>query len=266
MARPTAPPIITLLTDFGRQDHYVASMKGVMLQIAPSATLVDITHEIEPQDVTRATFLLRQIWAWFPPETVHLVVVDPKVGSRRRILAGRYGGQSVVCPDNGLISLVHRDVPIESMHIVENPRYRLPQTSSTFHGRDIMAPAAAYLATGVPLSQLGPSVDRVEIMQLPEPQIRPGPTIEGQVLFADHFGNLVTNITRRHLAALPPRLAPKVFLDKRELGPIRTAYYEVETGQPLALVGSDDHLEIAVNCGSAAAMFPNARQSTIIVR
>ena len=136
-----ASTVITLLTDFGTQDWYVAAVKGVILQIAPQATIVDVTHNIGPQDVIRAAFVLRQTLEWFPPGTIHLAVVDPGVGSSRRLLAGRYAGQYVVAPDNGLITVVHRELPVEAVHQITNRAYALRSMSTTFHGRDIMAPA-----------------------------------------------------------------------------------------------------------------------------
>ena len=256
-------PIITLLTDFGTQDHYVAAMKGVILQIAPAATIVDITHEIGPQDVVRAAFVLRQTWNWYPRGTVHLAVVDPGVGSSRRIVAGRYAGQYVVAPDNGLISMVHHELRVEAMHVVDNRRYMLATISTTFHGRDIMAPAAAHLAGGVAIQDLGPPTDHVEVLQMAAPQRSADHALTGQVLCADRFGNLITNITRHDLlATFQHRREVKVYLGPTCIGPLRTSYHEVAAGQLLALIGSGDHLEISVNCGNAAKILspePGAR-------
>ena len=154
-----ASTVITLLTDFGTQDWYVAAVKGVILQIAPEATIVDVTHDLGPQDVVQAAFVLRQTLKWFPPGTIHLAVVDPGVGSNRRLLAGRYAGQYVVAPDNGLITMVHHELPVEAVHWIANRSYALRSVSATFHGRDIMAPAAAHLAAGVAVRQLGPPTD-----------------------------------------------------------------------------------------------------------
>jgi len=259
--------VITLLTDFGTRDHYVAAMKGVILQITPDARLVDVSHEVDPQDVVRAAYLLRQVWDWYPPGTVHLVVVDPGVGSRRRIIAGRYAGRYVVAPDNGLISMVHHELPLEAVHVVENRKYMLPAISATFHGRDIMAPVAAHLAAGLALRNLGPPTDHVDVLQLAAPQRTADHGISGQVLCADRFGNLITNITRHDL--LPThqhRRNVKVYLGDVCIGPIHTSYHEVATGQPLALIGSSDHLEISVNCGSAEKNFAPPRGAKVEVR
>jgi S-adenosylmethionine hydrolase len=265
MKLPTAP--ITLLTDFGTRDQYVAEMKGVILQIAPRVAVVDITHEIDPQDVIRAAFVLRQVWNWFPPGTVHLAVVDPGVGSRRRIIAGRYAGQYVICPDNGLISMVHHQLRVEAVHAVDNRNYMLQTVSGTFHGRDIMAPVAARLAGGLPIGEVGPPIDRVEILQLALPQQLPGPGLAGEVLCADRFGNLVTNIQRQALMTLyRQRSDLEVHLDGHCLGPIRTGYHEVPAGEPVALIGSADYLEIAVNCGNASQKLAAGRGSKVEVR
>ena len=263
----TPQPPITLLTDFGTRDQYVAEMKGVLLQIAPQAPVVDITHEIEPHDVLRAAFILRQVWDWFPADTVHLAVVDPGVGSNRRIIAGRYSGRQVVCPDNGLISLVHRELRVEAVHVVDNRDYMLANVSGTFHGRDIMAPAAAHLAAGVAIRNLGPPTDHVEILQLAEPQTGTGPGISGQVLCVDRFGSLVTNITRQALALIYQKHPnAQVYLDGKCVGPVHTAYHEVPSGQPLALIGSTDRLEIAVNRGHAAPVLSARRGTAVEVR
>ena len=260
-------PLITLLTDFGRRDHYVGVMKGVILQIAPQTAVIDITHEIDPHDIVRAAFVLRQVWSWYPPGTIHIAVVDPGVGSTRRIIAGRYAGQVVLAPDNGLISMVHRELRLEAMHVVENRKYMLSAVSATFHGRDVMAPAAAHLAGGVPIQNLGPPTDRIEILQLATPRVLPNHGIRGQVLCHDHFGNLITNVTRQHLIATPQyHRHTQVYLGDRCVGPIRTSYHEVASGEPLALIGSSDHLEIAINCGNAARSLAPPPNATIEIR
>ncbi|HUU85974.1 MAG TPA: SAM-dependent chlorinase/fluorinase [Phycisphaerae bacterium] len=260
-------PLITLLTDFGTRDQYVASLKGVILHIAPSATVVDVTHKIPPRDVIRAALMLRQIWPWYPPGTIHVAVVDPGVGSRRRILAGRYDGRFVVAPDNGLVSMLHRELRVEAMHVVENPRYMLGKVSPTFHGRDIMAPVAAHLASGVPIEKLGPPTDHLEILKFATPERMPDYSIVGEVLYADQFGNLVTNIARNHLLqTYQHRSGVEVYLDGVRIGPIRTSYHEVDSGKPLALIGSDNHLEIAVNCGHAGQTLSANRGSKVEVR
>jgi len=260
-------PVITLLTDFGTRDHYVAAMKGVILQIAPTATLVDVTHDLDPQDVVKAAYVLRQVWNWYPAGTVHLAVVDPGVGTERRILAGRYAGQYVVVPDNGLISMVHHELRIEAIHVVENRKYMLAAVASTFHGRDIMAPAAAHLAAGVPPSHFGARTDHVAVLQLSPPTRTADHRLRGQVLCTDRFGNLITNITRLELLrAFGPGLAVRVSVGEQDIGPIRHTYAEVPRGQPLALIGSGDHLEVSVNCGDASQVLSAKAGAVVEVR
>ncbi|MCP4246330.1 MAG: SAM-dependent chlorinase/fluorinase [bacterium] len=267
MAKPEDRPIITLLTDFGTQDWYVAAVKGVILQIAPEAVVVDVTHDIEPQDIVQAAFVLRRTLEWFPPGTIHLAVVDPGVGSSRRILAGRYAGQYVVAPDNGLITMVHHELPVEAVHQVANRAFALRSVSATFHGRDIMAPAAAHLAAGVTVRQLGPPTDHVEVLKLAAPRREAGPRLIGEVLCIDRFGNLITNITRHELMrTFRKTRAVEVYLREVSVGPVRTGYHEVATGQPVALIGGSDHLEISINCGHAEQTLSGQRGTTVEIR
>ncbi len=258
--------VITLTTDFGTRDHYVACMKGVILQIAPKVTIVDVTHDVTPHGIVQAAFVLRQVWSWFPPDTVHVVVVDPGVGTKRHIIAGRYSDRIVVAPDNGIISLIHRDGRLQELRIVENRRFFAGQLSSTFHGRDILAPVAAHVANGTRLAELGPPTDRLVILRLPQPVLDTG-CLRGEVLYVDHFGNLVTNLSVadvNNFAVRRGRLA--VFIGEQSVGPIRAAYGEVEPGTPLALLGSTQLLEIAVNQGSAAAHFGAGAGTPVTVR
>lgn len=248
--------VITLMTDFGTQDHYVACMKGVILQINPRVTLVDVTHNIAPQGVVEAAFVLRQIWAWFPPNTIHLAVVDPGVGTSRRILVGRYSDRVVIAPDNGLISLVHRDAQIQELRILDNRRFLAGSLSSTFHGRDIMAPVAAHLSNGMHLAELGPLTDRLEVLSLPVPQHGGDAAVTGHVIYVDHFGNLVTNISAGDVNAASGRgRSLDVYLAEQCVGPIRQTYADVGVGEPLALIGSTQMLEVAINRGDASEYF-----------
>ena len=248
------------MTDFGTRDHYVAAMKGVILQINPKVTIVDISHEIGSQDLLHGAFVLRQALPYFPPDTIFAAVVDPTVGSGRRILAARYSGRIVLAPDNGLVTLLHRDAELQEIRVVENRRFFASTLSTTFHGRDIFAPVAAHLSRGVAMDHLGPVANQIEILELPKPQRNTDGAIEGQVIVVDHFGNLISNITAIDLsAARLPRGHCTVSVGTRAIGPVRTTYADVAAGQPLALIGSAQMLEIAVNQGSAAAVL-NARR------
>lgn len=257
-------PIITLITDYGTRDHYVGAMKGVILSIAPDATVVDITHDVEPQHVLNAAFILRQSLTWFPEGTIHVAVVDPGVGTDRRIILGRYNGRYVLVPDNGLLTLVHRDLAPESLHVVEDRRCFLSDLSTTFHGRDIFAPVAAQLANGARPQAFGRSTDRLEVLSLPYPAAVTGEVISGRALYVDHFGTLVTNIRQEQLpggcsgpsAAEGSRGIEKtVWVNGVNVGPIRSTFCDVPVGEPLALVGGTGMVEVAVNQGRAVDRF-----------
>jgi hypothetical protein len=237
-------PIITLLTDFGTADGYVAEVKGVLLTHAPGATLVDITHEIAPQDVTHARFVVDRYWHRFPPGTVHLVVVDPGVGTPRAALAVRADHRFLLAPDNGVLSAALR---FEGAHVVA---MEIPQGASpVFHGRDVFAPAAAALTTGMPIEQLGERFLQPVCLEWPAPRRQPDGCLEGEVLVIDRFGNAITNLPA---ACLQP--AARVAFNTCELAVLRT-YGDVARGQALSLVGSSGFVEIAVREGSAARRF-----------
>jgi len=269
-------PIITLTTDFGTADGYVGTMKGVVLDIVPGARLVDISHEIAPQDVRQTAYVLYTAAPFFPRHTVHLVVVDPGVGSARRPIALRTPMGTFVGPDNGVFSYVMACEPVEALVELADLRYRLPRVSHTFHGRDVFAPAAAHLAAGVPITALGPPVRDPVTFPPPRLEIAPG-GITGEVLHTDHFGNVITSIGelvwRRDELLLEPAFRKAggrgqeaggvgpvwfrpaeatVVVSGQEIAGVYHTYAEVGPGEVLALVGSEGHLEIAVREGSAA--------------
>ena len=243
------PPIITLLTDFGTADHYVSAMKGVILSIAPQARLVDVSHEVESQDVLSGAYLLANSVPWYPAGTIHLAIVDPGVGSDRRIIAGRWGDQIVIAPDNGLVSLVQQNTPADEIHELSDRQYFLPEVSNTFHGRDIMAPVAAHLACGTTLSALGAPVDHPLIIHVPQPEVIENRLV-GQVIHVDRFGNLVTNIKADQYREFAPKT---VHIKGRVISSLVVTYADVAIGRPLAVVGSSNMLEISVNQGNARA-------------
>ena len=259
--------VVALLTDFGTDDHYVASMKGAILRVNPKATLVDISHHVPPQDVFRAAFILRQVLPFFPAETVFVAVVDPTVGTERRILAGRYSDRIVLAPDNGLLTFVHRDADLQEVRVVENRRLFASQLSATFQGRDIFAPVAGHLSAGTDLHHVGPIADRIEVLQLPRVIRHPDGTIEGQICYIDHFGNLITNISVMDLSAERTKgRTLTVHFKNQVIGPIRITYADVPPGQPVAVVGSTQMVEIAVNHGSAAQTFAAQRGDAVFFR
>lgn len=241
--------LITLTTDFGVGDSYVAVMKGVILAIAPTARIVDITHQIAPQNVHEAAYVLSSAVPYFPPDTVHVVVVDPGVGSSRRPIAIQIGSARFVGPDNGVFThLLAAAGPAVVVHL-QNRAYWRPAVSHTFHGRDIFAPVAAHLAAGVPLDALGPSIDDPVLLDLAQPvQVADG-KLRGQIVHVDRFGNLISSIPASWLAGKDWTIR----VAGHTLDGMQLSYAAVAPGQLVALVSSDDTLEIAVRDGSGAA-------------
>jgi S-adenosylmethionine hydrolase len=255
-----APARIVLLTDFGTRDGYPASMRGVIAGIAPHACVDDATHDITPGDVHSAAYVLARYARFQPRGTIHLAVVDPGVGSARRAIAAEIDGQYYVTPDNGLLTRVLRDAASSRVVELDETGYHRAEVSATFHGRDIFAPAAAWLARGVTLDELGHPLDDPVLLDLPQPQYD-GAGIEGVVEYVDHFGNLITNIPGRSVAP-----DARVAIAGREVGPVRRTYADVVPGSLLALIGSDGMLEIAVRNGSAATLLGVDRGAAAIVR
>jgi hypothetical protein len=253
--------MITLTTDFGLRDGYVAAMKGTMLSIHADARLVDVTHQIDPQDVMEAAFVLNTAVPYTPEGSVHLVVVDPGVGTERRAVALRHDAHWYVGPDNGVFPLVLDGETPEAIVELDNPdAWRTDAPSTTFHGRDIFSPAAAHLAAGRPLDALGTPVDTLESLHWAEPTADAG-TVQGWVVHVDHFGNCITNIRRSTLrraldldgAVGPAELPPvEAYVGNTILETIGTTYGVVAEEEPLLLFGSTGYLEVSVNGGNAA--------------
>jgi len=255
--------MITLLSDFGYQDAYVAVMKGVIASIAPGVELCDLTHNIPPQDILAARFNLMSACAYFPVNTVHLAVVDPGVGSKRRAIALQYADGFLVGPDNGLFSGVLQQASLTSRPLIKavvltNARYwRSPHPSVTFHGRDIFAPAAAHLAKGVEINKLGDRIDPGSLVQPALPPLTQQPTgasalYIGSIQYIDGFGNLITNIPAQLVPHEPWQMTLKTALGTHHFSSIKT-YSDVPTGILSALIGSHGWIEIACVGGSAAA-------------
>ena len=242
--------IITLTTDFGTLDGYVASMKGVILSIAADCQIADITHDVEPQNIRQAAILLAIAAPYFPPETIHVAVVDPGVGTDRAILAVQAGGQIYIAPDNGLLSVIFERNPEPVVHKIENRTLFLPKVSRTFHGRDIMAPVAAHLSQGIALEEVGPRFGSYTSGLFPHPNVVGG-AIRGQIIYRDHFGNLFTNISRDDLQRLD-LASLQVRAGYTKIERLSQSYSDVEKGELLCLLGSGGYLEIALREGSAA--------------
>jgi S-adenosylmethionine hydrolase len=247
--------IITLLTDFGTQDTYVGVMKGVIASLCPDATVIDLTHAVPPQDIATGAFLLDVSVDYFPEGTIHVAVVDPGVGTARKPIGLRTAKAFFVGPDNGIFTLVLQRQKLLQAVCLENPRYHLPSISATFHGRDIFAPVAAHIACGVALEELGTPLTRLQ--RLPLPRIRVDWLgIRATVVHIDHFGNAMTNLTRTDYEAWRARWDVKepvvqIMTSSTQL-PICRTYGDVPRGQPVALFGSSERLEVAVHGGNAA--------------
>ena len=248
----SAPTMITLTTDFGPDSPYVAQMKGVILGIHPAATIVDITHSVAPQNIHEGAWVLAETVRAFPPTTVHVVVVDPGVGSQRRILGCEFPGMQVILPDNGLISRLLQEIRPRQLVEICEPKYWRHPVSCTFHGRDIMAPVAAHLDLGVPLRDVGPRpVDNPILLDLPLPR----PTdvgCEGRIAYCDSFGNLISNIPSQMLGPLGHPSTLEVWVGDRQVTGIAAHYAAVPSGALMALIGSAGYLEVALRDGSAA--------------
>jgi S-adenosylmethionine hydrolase len=244
-------PAITLLTDFGTADGYVGEIKGVLLTSAPSVPIIDITHDVPPHDVEFARLTLARYWRRFPVGTVHLCVVDPGVGSDRAAIAVSSGGQWFVGPDNGLLSpaLFALDARVVALPV--------PATAAaTFHGRDVFAPAAAHLAMGASIDDLGEPMGDPVRRRTPSPHRRTDGAIVGEVLTIDRFGNAITNLIARAGASV--QAGSKAF-------PICRTYADASSGEPLALVGSTGLIEIAVRDGNAARLLDHSRGTQVVL-
>lgn len=246
------PPIIALLTDFGLADSYVGEMHAVIAAIAPAARVIDLSHDLPPQDLVAAAVLLADTVDTFPAGSIFTAVVDPGVGSDRRAVAVATERYHFVAPDNGLLTLVLQTHRARSAVVLDNSamHFHARGGSHTFHGRDIFSPAAAHLTNHVPISRLGSAValEKLVRLQMPEPVRRDG-RLMGQVLRVDHFGNVITSVRRAHLTDTS---GDQVVVAGRRVGPLRRTFSDVKPGEAVAYIGSHGRLEIAVRNGHAA--------------
>lgn len=259
--------IITLITDFGTRDAYAGAMKGAMLSVNDHARIADITHDVPPHDVFEAAWVLLCSYAYFPPGTVHCVVVDPGVGGARRAIAARAGAHYLAGPDNGVLSWALADAGRGEVVELTDRRYFRPRVSGTFHGRDVFAPVAAHLSRGVPLEALGRPVRDPVTLPSPAPLID-AEAITGQVIHVDRFGNLVTNIDDGLLCewAAGDMSSLTIECGGRDVSSVQETYASAEPGAILALIGSAGRLEIAMREGSAAAELTLTRSARVVVR
>lgn len=242
-------PIITLTTDFGLDDPFVGIMKGVILTIAPEADLIDITHQIGPQNITHAAHVLQSAYNYFPEKTIHLVVVDPGVGGQRRSLVAEYKNHVFVAPDNGVLTpVIKTGVCIREL---TRPRYFLKPVSSTFHGRDVFAPVAAWVARGTKLSDLGRKITDPQVLALPQPTFKEN-ILTGQIIYKDRFGNLTSNISVEWLdRCFGNTRNLEVKLGKKKTG-MASSYSQMGKGEYGAIINSWNNLEIFCRENNAA--------------
>jgi S-adenosylmethionine hydrolase len=260
-----ARPVIALLTDFGTRDHYAGTMKAVVLGLCPDANLVDISHDIPPHDVLTAALELAASYKYFPQGTIFLVVVDPGVGSARRGIAAETSDYRFVAPDNGVLTAVLKEVAAKRIVELTERRYARPTVSKTFEGRDRFAPAAAWIGKGIDLSALGRPAGDIHQLVIPVPGTT-DQAIVGEVLRIDRFGNLVTNIEHRVFLKFSQSANIQISAGAHQIPRVVSTYAEAAAGEMCALFGSTDHLEIAVNGGSAAERLGLSRGSPVTVQ
>lgn len=260
------PCIVTLMTDFGTQDAYVGIMKGVIIGINPCVNIIDICHNIPPQDIFSGAYLLSSSYKYFPQGTVHVAVVDPGVGSKRDIVCVEINKHFFLVPDNGILSFILQEEMPKSIVRVTNNKYFLPLPSATFHGRDIFAPVAAYLSLGTKPQLLGNASDRLNQLETPTPEYTKKKRLIGAVIHIDRFGNLVTNITRKSLKYLSaPHKCLEMSIGKKKIAGLQNTYADAPAGESLFFFGSAGFLEVSVNQGNAQTYFKAKRGDKISV-
>lgn len=262
--------VVTLLTDFGTESEYAGVMKGVILSIDPAARIVDISHHIAPWNVLQAALTLDASYTYFPRGTIHVAVVDPGVGGKRAILAAEAGDWTFLAPDNGLLSLVAQKAGIRRMVNVQREAFFLPHVSRTFHGRDIFAPLAGHLSAGADIEELGPLLKTEDMLRIEIPPVTvTGGELRGMLMGFDRFGNILTNIHSddlQRMAGVEDLSGIDIHFGKQHVGGLAPSYNSVPVGRPVAVIGSRDCLEIAVNGGSARELLGGHSGDPVVVR
>ncbi|OLB03965.1 MAG: SAM-dependent chlorinase/fluorinase [Nitrospirae bacterium] len=264
---PSAISVVTLLTDFGERDYFVASMKGVILNINPQARIVDLSHQVRPQQVDEAAYLLKSCYRYFPEGTVHVVVVDPGVGSARRPLLVTSSRYYFVAPDNGVLTDVLQEEVSVEVREIENKQYRLDAEGATFDGRDLFAPAAAWLTRGQPPGSYGRLIRDYVRLSSQEPAWE-GQALVGRIIYVDHFGNLISNVTPLHLKEVQGKLRRSrvtIRVGGTVIEGLTSHYAEGSPDAPQALINSNGQLEVFVKEGSAAEWLKLGRGERIEV-
>jgi S-adenosylmethionine hydrolase len=260
-------PIVTLTTDFGLNDHFVGTIKGVILKVVPDAEIVDICHTVQAFDILDGALALAHSYPYYPSGTVHLVIVDPGVGSARRPIIASTEEYDFVAPDNGVLSLMYAREERLSVRHISAEHYFLQPLSNTFHGRDIFAPVAGYLAKGVDPEKFGEEITDYVRFNAPKPKPVDAKTLRGVVLRVDRFGNLITNFTPPDIPALFQENAPafKIVVGKKEISSMRPNYAEGAPGEVFAILGSMGYLEIAANRGTAAQLLGVGKGAEVLI-
>jgi S-adenosylmethionine hydrolase len=262
--------IITLITDFGLQDAYVGVMKGAVLTVNQAATIVDITHNIEPQNIILAAHAIKNSYCFFPVGTIHVVVVDPGVGTGRSILALEMSGYRFLAPDNGVLTFILQEGPIDAVVRVDNAQYFANSVSRTFHGRDIIAPVAGHLSMNLKLTDIGTPVDPVSLVHLNirYPYRNAEDELIGTILSVDHFGNILTDITQKLLSRFlmaKPDLPLRIRIGTFQINGLSKNYASGAPETPLAIINSNGYLEIAIKNGNASRFLDIKKKTTIRV-
>ncbi len=243
-------PVSSVLTDFGLSDHFVGTMKGVMLRICPGAQIVDISHEVAPYEVTEAAFVLAQAYRFFPRKTVHVVVIDPGVGTSRRPILAEAAGQYFIAPDNGVLSMIYGQEK-HKVRVITAAKYFLKPLSQTFHGRDVFAPVAAHVAKGLAPARLGKPIDDYLRLRFERPTRTARRGWTGSILKADHFGNLVTNFPAADFPGLHERPF-EMTVGLQQVTRLARSYADCRPGELILIEGSSGYYEVSASQGSAA--------------
>lgn len=267
---PIAMPVITLLTDFGSKDEYAGLMKGVILSINHAASIVDISHSVSPYDIVSAAYLVQYCYRYFAAGSIHVIVIDPGVGSSRAIVAVENNGHYFIAPDNGVLTLLIEEAKTVSIIKLDKSEWFLKPVSNTFHGRDIFAPVAAHLSNGISMEELGTPISRNDLVtiKIEKPEISDNGELIGQVVSIDRFGNLITNIDAKKLNEFcfdANKKSLEVIVGNNKIDSISSSYEHAGANNPLAIIGSRGFLEIAVNRQSAEHYFAAKKQDKIIV-
>lgn len=257
--------IITLTTDFGTDDGFVGSVKGVILSINPGASIVDISHTVNPYDILGGAFVLYQAYSYFPENTIHIAVVDPGVGSKRQAIIIETDKHTFVGPNNGIFSLVLKNEKPKKIISLTNEEYFLNDVSNTFHGRDIFAPVAARLSLGETVSNFGDELEKIEIANWGEP-LRIENRLEGTVLHIDRFGNLITNISAEDIFSFSKESSIQIQVGEKTIKGLSKTYSDAKKGEPIALISSINLLEIACNMDSAQSLIGINKLGKVVVK